>query len=322
MNPTFMWVQAICLALACAILALTPAHLESLLLAVLLAVHWLLMSASYAHALGGRRRSAGEDDGPDRERQDRRVRWQVVVAVAVGLAAGAAGPHLQQLWLWHDRTLLTICFGALGALSWVIYASSLIDWYYVRPRIDGVVRRPPCLSSGDETWGDVMRLWYLHRAIAEFLAIVAVITAFSSFVGAVIAGTGTLPTAAAVALPTGAAGALVLLTQTALSTLRHRALNRPWVWIGDELRDGGGWRAYVLHLTMSGVVVSVWDPRRRSWGREREITHDRLATEWIEPARFDGCSRYGGERCSRVNPGCEWDATDHQADLPRRRIVW
>jgi len=276
MNPTFMWVQAICLALACTVLTLTPGHLEALVLALLLAAHWLVMNATYAAALGGRRRSAGEDGGPDRQRQDRRVRRQVVMAVSIGLATGVAGPRLQHLWLWHDRTLLTVCFGALGALGWTIYASSLIDWYYVRPRIDGIVRKPPCLSSGDEAWGDVMRLWYLHRAIAEFLAIVAVITAFSSFVGALIAGKGSLPTVAAVALPTGAAGALVLLTQTALSTLRHRALNRPWVWIGDELRDGNGWRAYVLHLTMSGVLVSVWDSRRRRWGREREITHDRL----------------------------------------------
>jgi hypothetical protein len=317
-----MWVQAICLALASAILGLTPVHLEAIVLALLLAAVWLVLNASYAHALDGRGRSAGEDGGPDRQRQDRRVRRQAVMAVAVGLAAGVAGSHVQDLWLWHDRTLLTVCFGALGALAWVIYASSLVDWYYVRPRIDGIVRRPPCLSSGDEAWGDLMRLWYLHRAIAEFLAIVAVIAAFSSFVGAMIAGTDDLPTAAAVALPTGAAGALVLLTQAALSTLRHRALNRPWVWIGDELRDGNGWRAYVLHLNMSGVLVSVWDPRRRRWGREREIAHERLDAQSIEPAHFDGCSRYGGERCCQVNPGCEWDATDHEAELPRRRLVW
>ncbi|MFL5818031.1 MAG: hypothetical protein ACJ76L_10570 [Conexibacter sp.] len=321
MNPSFMWVQAVCLALACAILGLTPCHLEAIIVALMLTVVWLVMNATYAHALEGRRRSAGEDGGPNRQRQDRRVRRQAVFAVVVGFAAGIAGSRLPDLWLWHDRQLLSVCFGALGALAWTVYASSLVDWYCIRPRLDGIVRRPPCCSSGDETWGDVTRLWYFHRGVAEFLGIVAVIVAFSAFVGALIAGTGSLPTAAAVALPTGAAGALVLLTQTAISTLRHRVINRPWIWIGDELRDGGR-RGYVLHLTARGVFVSTWDAERGGWGREREITHERIDAEGIEPGRFSGCERYGRARCAKVNPACEWEETDHAATLPRRWLVW
>jgi hypothetical protein len=315
MNPTFMWVQAICLALACAVLALTPGHVEALVLALLLAVHWLVMNATYAASLEGRRRSTGKDGGPDRQRQDRRVRWQAVVVFAVGVAAGTAGPHLHDLWLWYDRKLLTVCFAALGALAWTVYASSLVDWYFVRPRLDGVVREPPCRSSGEAVWENVTRLWYLHRGVAEFLGIVAVIVAFSSLAGALIAGGGTLPVAAIVALPTGAAGALVLLTQAAISTLRHRAITAPFIWIGDELRDDG-WRAYVLHVTARGIVVREWDAEAASWGRANEITHDRLDEERLQRVVYAGCGR-----CPKLNPDCQWEETGHDAGLPRRRLV-
>ena len=311
-----MWVQAICLALACAIVGFTPAHLVALVLALLLAGHWLVMSATYAAALDGRRRSAGEDGGPDRQRMDRRVRRQAVFAVAVGLLAGIAGGKLGDLWLWHDRKLLTVCFGALAALAWTVYASSLVDWYYVRPCVDGIVREPPCRTSGDEDWGNITRLWYLHRGLAEFLGLLAVIVAFSSLVGALIAGTGTLPTAAAVAIPSSAATALVLLTQAAIATLRHRAVSRPAIWVGDVLIDGD-WRAYVLEVTVRSVIVREWDFERACWGRQNEVTHARLDEDRLAHRRFAGC-----ETCAKVNPACDRPTTDHDARLPPRRLVW
>ena len=53
---------------------LARAAVVSALLALLLAVHWLVMDATYAASLEGRRRSAGgpDRDGPDRRRLDRR----------------------------------------------------------------------------------------------------------------------------------------------------------------------------------------------------------------------------------------------------------
>lgn len=312
MNPALMWVQAICLALACAVLALTPGHLETLVLTGLLTAVWLVMNATYARSLDGRRRS------PERSRRDRSVRRQVVVVLATGLVAGVVGPHLQDLWLWHDRKLWTIAFGALGALAWTIYASSLIDWYYVRPRIDGIVGAgPPCRTSGEPGWGNVTRLWYFHRGVADLLGILAVIVAFSSLVGALVAGGDTLPTAAAVAIPTGAAGAFVVLTQSAIATLRHRVINASWVWVGDELRDDD-WRAYVLHLTSRGLLVREWDAEQEDWGRMREVTHERLEAERIRYGRLGDCV----DGCSGANPACEWAATDRGAGESARWLVW
>lgn len=93
MNPTFLGVQAICLAFACVLVGLTPAHLEPLILAALLAAHWLVMDALYAAALGGRRRS------DERTRHDRRVRRQAALVVLAGLVAGLAGSRLGGVWL-------------------------------------------------------------------------------------------------------------------------------------------------------------------------------------------------------------------------------
>jgi len=312
MNPGLMWVQAICLALACAIVGLTPGHLEAGVLAVLLLAVWSVLNMTYARALDGRRPS------PKRRRRDRRIRRQVLVAAAAGLVAAVAGPLLESLWLWHDRKLWTIAFGALGVLAWTIYASSLIDWYYVRPRIDGIVGEgPPCRTSGEPTWGNVTRLWHFHRGVADFVGILTLIVAFSALAGALIAGGGTLPTAAAIAIPTGAAGAFVVLTQNALATLRHRVANPSWVWVGDELCDGD-WRAYVLHLTSRGLLVREWDEERKEWGRMREVTHEWLEAERIRYGRLGDCAA----GCSGANPDCEWAATDRDAGERPRGLVW
>jgi hypothetical protein len=47
---------------------------------------------------------------------------------------------------------------AFAALAFLVYASSLVDWYFVRPRVDGVVRTPPCRSSRDPVWSFVTRM--------------------------------------------------------------------------------------------------------------------------------------------------------------------
>jgi hypothetical protein len=59
----------------------------------------------------------------------------------------------------------------------VIYASTLIDWYWILPQISGIVREPPCRPSprygvSHRSWGSVTRIWQAQRWITAVLGIV------------------------------------------------------------------------------------------------------------------------------------------------------
>lgn len=69
--------------------------------------------------------------------------WAVIVGVATGVMAG--------------------CF-----------LSSLVDWYYVLPRRDGLVGPPPCKAPQEERWQRVTWFWFLHRFAAAVATIAGV----------------------------------------------------------------------------------------------------------------------------------------------------
>jgi uncharacterized membrane protein YfcA len=282
MNPTFLWVQAICLAVACAIVGLTPAHLEALALGAALAAYWLVLYALYTAALRGAARSPA---GAERHRQDRRVRRQVAVTVTVGVLAGAAGGAAHSIWLSGDEQL-AICFGALACLAGFVYASSLADWYVIRPRIDGIVREPPWRTSGESVWRNVTRGMYLHRSIAELLVSIALVAALTGLVDAVLAP----PPAATVAIGTGAVTVLLVLLQRAISTLRHQVLDEPDFWIGDVLKDEQGRLFYLLSVEVGGIRVREWDPMSGTWGRARKINHKALDDQRYVRLKLQDCA--------------------------------
>jgi len=122
------------------------------------------LNASYAHSLGDRGRS------PRRMHGDRWVARYVAFGLllpaflALGLLLAGHDPQLT-VWDFTTSESGAIAIG-LATLFVLILASSLVDWYYIRPRIDGVIRTPPCLSSGSDDWKGPTRWWFLHRGLA------------------------------------------------------------------------------------------------------------------------------------------------------------
>ena len=94
----------------------------------------------------------------------------VLLALAVAICAAFA------LFPIHPASWLHVCGKSLQAfaIGWtVVYASSLVDWYVVLPRISGQLCFRPCRSAEEEeefsfpsTWREVTRWWYIHRVIA------------------------------------------------------------------------------------------------------------------------------------------------------------
>jgi len=303
-----MWIQAGCLAVALALVGATPAYRVSLLLAAGLAIWWLVFDSAYARKLDGARRS------PERSSADRHVTWQALAATGSGLAAGVLGAASDDVRLWHDIAL-SVCFAALATLAFLVYASSLVDWYFVRPRVDGVVRTPPCRSSREPIWGFVTRMWFLHRAVAQLLGVVAILVAATALAIAVLVAAGQSSTAAVVAIGGVVLACVTPLMVTAVQTSRAQVVDEPDLWVGDRLVPASGpWR-YLLQVTVSKLVVRAWDVEREAFRARESIALGRVEELGLVAEPFASC-----EGCM-VNPDCEWTRTDHAARLPRRRLV-
>lgn len=130
-----------------------------------LAVIWVLaFNLGYAYELGDRGRSARRMAGDRWVARFLGVGLVIPLLVAMVLFALRYNPQVR-IWDFTVNETASILIGA-AALFVLIICSSVVDWYYVRPRIDGVVREPPCRSAGEENWKWPTRWWYVHRTAA------------------------------------------------------------------------------------------------------------------------------------------------------------
>lgn len=149
--------------------------------------------AEYFHELGKRRPvQAGDQVSVARpEGRVRRSGWRRRRDLLVGLeillvigapvagfaAAGTIDPSTGTDSIWV--TSLGIVVACVATFLSVVFSSSLMDWFYVRPRRDGLVCLPPCWNPKDERWYRVTRTWIRHRMYADiaFVLLVPVIAA-------------------------------------------------------------------------------------------------------------------------------------------------
>jgi hypothetical protein len=174
----FMHLQAFLLALSLIGLALGAPVIALAICGVLL-VEWLAVDSAYARTLKGRDRLAG------RARGDREVARQAGLIIALP-AAVAGGTAVVSFRAWH-ASAATVGGAFLTAFWLATYASSVIDWYYVRPRRDGVVVEPPCRTSGRASWTGLTRIWLAHRSVAVIVMFVCAVGAWIAF-GILVSG--------------------------------------------------------------------------------------------------------------------------------------
>jgi hypothetical protein len=124
----------------------------------------LLLNHGYARALGGTARPLA------RLPFDRLVTTELLSAFGIPLVAAAAVLSGQAPTVAIDPRLAVIA-GAFAMVMAVCFVSSLVDWYYVLPRRDGLIGKPPCRSPEDARWQRVTWFWFLHRFIAAVVTI-------------------------------------------------------------------------------------------------------------------------------------------------------
>jgi hypothetical protein len=286
-NPrSFMLVQAVLAAAAGVAGSLTPDAWFSATAGVCLAVWWGLMRFLYRAVP----RSRTPPPRPRRLRADDRfVAIEAAFAAGVAVIAGAAGTIDAATLRVTREPAYGIGAGALTVMFTTLFASSLVDWYYVRPKSDGITRAPPCRSSGDDVW----------LAVTEIVAVLSLVTAATAaIVAAAAPPSATIPSIAGVA-----ALGLVTLLQRAVRTLQLYAIDKPWLAIGDVLRESDGTEHYIVQIATTGIYVR--SKRSGDWGRERPLALKRIEDESFEQLSIDQCD---GSSCNKLNANCKWQA--------------
>jgi hypothetical protein len=210
---------------------------------------------------------------------------------------------------YAERLSLALLFASLLAGS--IYLSTLVDWYYVLPRVSGLVCRPPCRSRSESDWITVTRVWMAHRWLTTVLGPIVsgalMIGAFvyysTSYIGAMDAKTQvTLVAGSFAAALLGAVVGVGL--QFSLLISLDEILN-PTRIIGQLVRYRGR-QHYVVDVSLQGTKLNPvegtakygGEPFRRKKGelvKWKDVTVDPT----LPP--FQGCDRM----CSGVNYYCD-----------------
>jgi hypothetical protein len=308
-NPgTIQWQAAVVASLLIA-MTLIVAPATTLLLAGPALAAATGLNAAYARKLGRRGRPKRRIDG-DRW-VARFVAVGLVLPLLLALVLVLAG-YDADVRVWDFTVAETAAVAiAAAALFTLILLSSLIDWYYIRPRIDGVIAAPPCRSSGPDTWKRPTRRWFIHRGLATIayilfaltLALVVMIMLVREHpaVAGVIGGVG------------GIASLLLIFAgdyRAQLPTVAKWALS-PAYCLGDDLSYAGyrtGGRGFVLHVA---VPVTKLVPLDEGGNRTEVAFVERKNTDLAEaeliPRRTHACD--GG--CVKLNAQCV-------VGLPRR----
>jgi hypothetical protein len=278
----------------------------------------LLLNHAYGRKLGDKPRTSRRAKG------DKAIARQVAISYitpsAIALAALAIGkgarPNFGVITITDIQVFFAIA--SVMLLSWL--ASSHVDWYYIRPRIDGVVVAPPCQTSRDVMWKGVTRKWYLHRAIASAVTGGAVI-AVALLVGIAL---GEQWPKALAELGGFAAiftlGALLLRGEWQNFDSTVAMIREPLYWLGDDLRyETDMWkeRGFVLHVAIpvtklvplefdSGVLKPDPTPVTESASLLTSVRR--------KSSRLAGCG--SAAECKALNPECVFY---EKKDVPGRK---
>lgn len=168
MNPPVVVNQfraATVLLLVCALSDSLVLQHFALWAAVLLSVWWILAKTQYAWSAGSIYRSA------DRYLGDRAIAKAALVQAALTAAASALVLRgVTALEIVPTRELgvpdEVVASCALFAVS--LHTSSLVDWYWVRPRRDGIIGSPVCFDPSVRRRKLITRVLLVHRTICTF----------------------------------------------------------------------------------------------------------------------------------------------------------
>ncbi|MGH7882940.1 MAG: hypothetical protein ACREN8_08555 [Candidatus Dormibacteraceae bacterium] len=210
-------------------------------------------------------------------------------------------------WIPNEARMTAAVLFA-GIIAVWIYVATLIDWYYILPRVSGIVRLPPCRSSKDTEWITVTRVWVANRWSATAIGC---IVCGAIMIGAVVyyftGISGGLDEKEQLTISLGSFGTALFGAgvgvgiQLKLLDSLDDMLN-PTNAVGDLVVDHSGMH-YVVDASLQGRKVKRVESAARYGGG---IFNDKgqlvkLKDVMVEDQRFHGCER----ACSGVNWYCD-----------------
>lgn len=266
---------------------------------LILASFGILLDASY------RMRRFRSRTTSDRKRHDLIVRKQLAAIVVVGvtlLALEGAGVFP----LWASPTVDGALITSLGTGTLAVYASSLLDWFFIVPSISGLVGDAPCERADPPRWREITRIWFLHRAIAATFVASAVVSALVSVVLVSDA-----PAIKALCTQVG----VFLVAGLGSIRMAFRCAAIPPVSIGDVVRITGreDRDAYVVDVSAFAIKYRFLDSG--SSAAVQSAANDEILPVRKDPAtmirrrKVDAPCRLSGH-CRAVNPYCRRNMGD------------
>lgn len=180
------------------------------------------------------------------------------VAVGVGLLVKPFGAIATTVWLIAAGITLGV-----GGVLW----SSLVDWYWVLPRVSGMLGHRPCRPAPEQSarsvsWEEVTRWWLTHR----IASVILVSTGFALTVGAALtlalSGASLADSARTItgAVVGGVSGIVLVFQRKAAEAAPH--VTRPNTRVGSFYEHEGdvGW---VVDVALEGAQLVLRRQHRR-----------------------------------------------------------
>ena len=303
MNPrTILW-QTVTTTIILVLLTAIGAAWIALAIALLGMLGALALNAQYATVLGTQGRTRRRIAGDRVVAAEWATAFGAPLVVAAVSIVGGWEPHVH-IWRFGE-TALAALLTIGGTFGLIVMLSSLTDWYYIRPRLDGVVWDPPCRAKTKHEkarWKRVTRRWYIHRGIAALsyfgfaLGVAAVVIVVLAEHAPAIAG--------AIGGISGIASFLLFLAGTYRTEIPIvvKWSQSPAFYLGDEIEywtHGQRRRAYVLHVAVPVVkLVPIEDGQPTD--RVTEPKNSQIAAAEVE--RYPSSLCDGG--CRGLNPEC------------------
>jgi hypothetical protein len=224
---------------------------------------------------------------PHRGIPDRLVLRSVVAVAVVGLLLGAASLALSEPVLSVDSEPASACIKAVACALAGILLGSLVDWWWVLPRITGLLGVRPCqpANSGRGSprrlnWEEVTRYWYLNRIVAAVVVMVAGAVLVFNLMRLVLGGGAATTTLA------GAGGVLALLAEAYRQHLPWGVMEmlNPHARVGDTIAVDGQ-TAWTVDVSMEGVKYIDYAEHNQRWQARLSSSVDERVR--YEP-KFDG----------------------------------
>jgi hypothetical protein len=230
---------------------------------------------------------------------DTLVRAQWVLAGAAGVAIGVVRSAFDVAPLaLPDGTLGLFLHAALTAVTIgivAIFASSMIDWYWVLPRVSGIVRMAPCEQAGGQRWARTTGVWLFHRGVATMVVAGCLYGTFL-YMGSQDDG----PNRGVWYIAATIVATATLAFLNAASRAVWLGLN-PRVQVGDRL-DVHGRRCHVVDVSLQGAKYVELEAGERSVFVQKE--DGSISLEDFGRFAREGAATPCAGGCKRVNWYC------------------